>query len=63
MESGARNVDNILTNTLLPDVSKQLLAAMAEGVRPQTIHVTIGADGKFAFSSETAAPAAEAVSA
>jgi len=63
VESGARNVDNILTNTLLPDVSKQLLAAMAEGARPQTLHVTIGADGKFSYSSEAAAPAAEAVSA
>ena len=38
-------------------------AAMAEGARPQTLHVTIGADGKFAYSSEAAAPAAEAVSA
>ena len=63
VESGARNVDNILTNTLLPDISKQLLAAMAEGARPQTIHVTLGADGRFGYSSEAAAPAAEAVSA
>jgi type VI secretion system protein VasG len=63
VESGARNVDNILTNTLLPDISKQLLAAMAEGMRPQTIHITLGADGKFAYSSGAGAPAAEAVSA
>ena len=63
VESGARNVDNILTNTLLPDISKQLLAAMAEGMRPQTIHITIGGDGKFAYSSEAGAPAADAVSA
>jgi type VI secretion system protein VasG len=63
VESGARNVDNILTNTLLPEISKQLLAALAEGVRPQTIHVMIGADGKFAYSSEAAAATAEAVSA
>ncbi len=31
VESGARNVDNILTNTLLPDISRQLLGRMAEG--------------------------------
>jgi type VI secretion system protein VasG len=55
VESGARNVDNILTNTLLPDISRQLLAAMAEGNRPQTIHVGIGEDGKFSYSSQTAA--------
>src|ERR1017187_10377975 len=31
VESGARNVDNILTNTLLPQISRRLLAGMAEG--------------------------------
>ena len=30
VESGARNVDNILTNTLLPDVSRQLLTSIAD---------------------------------
>jgi type VI secretion system protein VasG len=49
VESGARNVDNILTNTLLPDISKQLLGRMAEGLRPEAIHVTIGEDGAFAY--------------
>jgi type VI secretion system protein VasG len=49
VESGARNVDNILTNTLLPDISKQLLGKIAEGVKPEAIHVTIGEDGAFAY--------------
>jgi type VI secretion system protein VasG len=49
VESGARNVDNILTNTLLPDISKQLLGTIAEGQKPQAIHVTIGEDGAFAY--------------
>src|SRR5271170_272373 len=39
VESGARNVDNILTNTLLPDISRRLLTAFAEGQRPAAIHV------------------------
>ena len=50
VESGARNVDNILTNTLLPDISKQLLGKIAEGVKPEAIHVTIGEDGAFAYA-------------
>jgi type VI secretion system protein VasG len=50
VESGARNVDNILTNTLLPEISKQILASMAEGSRPETIHVGIGEDGSFVYS-------------
>jgi type VI secretion system protein VasG len=49
VESGARNVDNILTNTLLPDISKQLLGKIAEGVKPDAIHVTIAEDGTFAY--------------
>ncbi len=50
VESGARNVDNILTNSLLPDVSRQLLGRMAEGEKLQSIHVGIGADGAFQYS-------------
>jgi type VI secretion system protein VasG len=49
VESGARNVDNILTNTLLPDVSRQLLTAFAEGIKPASIHVSIGEDGSFVY--------------
>ncbi|HUE22741.1 MAG TPA: type VI secretion system ATPase TssH [Bryobacteraceae bacterium] len=50
VESGARNVDNILTNTLLPDISRQLLGRIAEGLRPASIHVGIGDDGSFVYS-------------
>ena len=57
VESGARNVDNILTNTLLPDISRQLLTAFAEGTRPSAIHVGIGEDGSFVYNQ----PAAEAI--
>ena len=49
VESGARNVDNILTNTLLPDISKQLLGKIAEGLKPDAVHVTISEDGTFAY--------------
>jgi type VI secretion system protein VasG len=49
VESGARNVDNILTNTLLPDVSRGLLTGMAEGRNVKSIHVTIGEEGAFAY--------------
>ena len=50
VESGARNVDNILTNTLLPDISKQLLGRIAEGLKPQGIHVSIGENGAFVYA-------------
>jgi len=55
VESGARNVDNILTNTLLPEISRQILGRMAAGERLAPIHVTIGEDGSFVYTSATSA--------
>jgi type VI secretion system protein VasG len=49
VESGARNVDNILTNTMLPTVSRMLLESFASGTRPGTITVTIDAGGELAY--------------
>jgi len=50
VESGARNVDNILTNTLLPEVSRRILSGLAERRRLDGIHVTTGADGAFVYN-------------
>src|SRR5208282_1126492 len=41
VESGARNVDNILTNSLLPDISRQILGLMAEGEKLSSIQVSV----------------------
>jgi type VI secretion system protein VasG len=49
VESGARNVDNILTNTMLPDVSRYLLSRMAERQKPSAIHVSVDENGAFAY--------------
>jgi type VI secretion system protein VasG len=49
VESGARNVDNILTNSLLPDISRQILGGMAEGEKLTSIHVGIGENGEFVY--------------
>ena len=49
VESGARNVDNILTNTLLPDISRQLLGRMAANEPMERIHIGIGSDGAFVY--------------
>jgi type VI secretion system protein VasG len=50
VESGARNVDNILTNTMLPDVSRYLLSRMAERQKPASIHVSVGENGSFSYA-------------
>jgi type VI secretion system protein VasG len=49
VESGARNVDSILTKTVLPDLSGEFLARMAEGASISKVHVRVGDEGKFAY--------------
>jgi type VI secretion system protein VasG len=47
VESGARNVDNILTNTLLPQLSVLMLGRIGEGKELDAIQVGVGEDGRF----------------
>jgi type VI secretion system protein VasG len=56
VESGARNVDNILTNTLLPEISLHILGAMASGGGVGTITVGVAGDGALTY--HVAAPVA-----
>jgi type VI secretion system protein VasG len=45
VESGARNVDHILTRTLLPEVAQEFLSRMANGEAISRIHVSVGGGG------------------
>lgn len=49
VESGARNVDHILTRTLLPEISGQVLARMAEGKTITRVEVNLGEAGQFLY--------------
>jgi len=49
VETGARNVDHILTGTLLPEISQELLGRMAEGLKLTRVHVTADAGGAFQY--------------
>ncbi|MBK8480727.1 MAG: type VI secretion system ATPase TssH [Proteobacteria bacterium] len=58
VETGARNIDHILSRTLLPLISRALLDRMAQGPLPDSMTLTLQ-DGDFALSfSEDAAPSA-----
>jgi len=54
VESGARNVDNILTNSLLPDISRKILGSLAEGEKMSAIHVSVDANGDFDYRNPAA---------
>ena len=49
VESGARNVDHILTRTVLPEMSGEFLARMAGGRSITAVHVRVGEGGAFEY--------------
>jgi type VI secretion system protein VasG len=49
VESGARNVDHILTRTLLPEISREFLARMAAGEPITKVYVSVNSEGGFQY--------------
>ncbi|QDU97884.1 type VI secretion system ATPase TssH [Lignipirellula cremea] len=52
VDTGARNVDHILSKTLLPELSSSFLARMAEGKTIGRVHVGLGEQGDFQYEIE-----------
>ncbi|MET0752625.1 MAG: type VI secretion system ATPase TssH [Pyrinomonadaceae bacterium] len=52
VDSGARNVYNILTGTLLPEMSGEVLSRMASGDGMTKVHVSVGDGEKFVYAIE-----------
>ncbi|WP_223809455.1 type VI secretion system ATPase TssH [Thermomonas sp. XSG] len=50
VDSGARNIDNILTGTVLPEVSGYVLERMAEGGGVHAIRIGVGEAGRFDYA-------------
>jgi len=49
VESGARNVDNILSNTMLPELSRQILTQLAGGEKADRVTISV-ADGALTYA-------------
>lgn len=50
VESGARNIENILNRTLLPELSAQILGRLAEGGEITKVAVGLSDDGSFRYT-------------
>ena len=50
VESGARNVDHILTRTMLPEISQEILGRMARGEAIKKVHISVDDTGAFQYS-------------
>jgi type VI secretion system protein VasG len=52
VETGARNVDHILTRTLLPEISQEVLGRMAGGQSISRVQVSVDDQGAFRYTIE-----------
>jgi type VI secretion system protein VasG len=50
VDSGARNIDNILSGSLLPEVAGEVLERMSRSEPVQEIKASVGEDGRFAYA-------------
>jgi type VI secretion system protein VasG len=50
VETGARNIDYIMTGSIMPRMSQEILACMGEGAVPAEVHLDLAKDGTFKIS-------------
>ena len=50
IESGARNIDHILNQTIVPDLSREILTAMARAETMNNLKVTVSPEGDFVYT-------------
>ncbi|NOT07644.1 MAG: type VI secretion system ATPase TssH [Gemmatimonadales bacterium] len=50
-QSGARNVDHLLTNRILPELSTRVLERLVRAEPPSSIVVSVDADGAFVYEA------------
>ena len=51
LEGGARMVDALITNTMLPEIGREILARLAAGSEMRKVHVGTN-EGNFLFKFE-----------
>jgi type VI secretion system protein VasG len=49
VETGARNIESILSGSVLPELSAQILARMADGEAIHSVAIGVGGDGGFSY--------------
>ena len=47
VETGARNIDHIMNGTILPQMSREILARLSEGALPSEVSLAMAEDGSF----------------
>ena len=50
VDTGARNIENILTRTMLPEMASECLSRMAKSEEISDIHVNVSDEGQFSYA-------------
>jgi len=50
VETGARNIDHIMSGTIMPQMSREILTRMSEGTMPSEVRLGLGENGSFAIT-------------
>lgn len=50
VDTGARNIENILTRTLLPEMASECLSRLADNEDISSIHINVSDEGQFAYT-------------
>lgn len=50
VDTGARNIENILTRTMLPEMASECLSKMANEKDIEEIHVNVSDEGQFSYA-------------
>ncbi len=50
VETGARNIDYVINETLVPDISTEVLGKLGTDPAPERLEVSLGDDGAFRYS-------------
>ena len=50
LQTGGRNIDYIMTGSIMPRMSQEILACMGEGAVPAEVHLDLAKDGTFKIS-------------
>ncbi len=53
VETGARNIDYILSGNIMPRMSQEILSHMTEGGMPSEVHLDLNKDGSFKMKFKT----------
>jgi type VI secretion system protein VasG len=53
VETGARNIDHIMRGTILPQMSREILARLSEAAMPSEVYLAMAEDGSFKISFDS----------